>query len=405
MSIPARSNKWGYHETRVPWLDKVEKYSVRDGYVYETNLWTYYTTEQNQYRASSAGDQPTNNAPTLIPGTSTMWRAPSSYGRGVATNEQTMGTWVATGPTVITTWESKIMTDIYWTQQPRMFSVSGPGVIWSSELESQALAQAIGKIKDQKAGLAQNLAEAKKTYNSLMDLGHTLLRSLLAAKRGNLRGAFQVLKGENKSFAKQGVNQYLGNQYGWRPIMNDIYGLNELFRAQLNKALIISAASKSRKETLFIPSTPYFDHAGSGSRQAYCKLYGRLDDTYRHLGDQMGLSNPLSLAWELVPWSFVVDWFIPVGKTLDAFQAPAGVEFLGGFTTQRGEISVTSRALPYGGYEEKSPRLQTYNGFGMERRAYPKGTWPKPGFYTVNPFSGNKHGANAIALLLQKLLR
>lgn len=32
--------------------------------------------------------------------------------------------------------------------------------------------------------------------------------------------------------------------------------------------------------------------------------------------------NPQSIAWELTPWSFVIDWFIPIGNylnNLDAF--------------------------------------------------------------------------------------
>jgi hypothetical protein len=32
---------------------------------------------------------------------------------------------------------------------------------------------------------------------------------------------------------------------------------------------------------------------------------------------QLGLLDPLSVAWELLPWSFVIDWFIPIGAYLD----------------------------------------------------------------------------------------
>jgi hypothetical protein len=31
----------------------------------------------------------------------------------------------------------------------------------------------------------------------------------------------------------------------------------------------------------------------------------------------LGLLDPLSVAWEILPWSFVVDWFYPVGTFLD----------------------------------------------------------------------------------------
>lgn len=40
----------------------------------------------------------------------------------------------------------------------------------------------------------------------------------------------------------------------------------------------------------------------------------------------LGLLNPASLAWELVPLSFVVDWIVPVGPFLEAMTAGVGIE-------------------------------------------------------------------------------
>jgi hypothetical protein len=39
---------------------------------------------------------------------------------------------------------------------------------------------------------------------------------------------------------------------------------------------------------------------------------------------QLGLTRPLSSAWELLPWSFVADWWLSVGTYLDAIQ-PSGI--------------------------------------------------------------------------------
>jgi len=47
-------------------------------------------------------------------------------------------------------------------------------------------------------------------------------------------------------------------------------------------------------------------------------------DTTR-LAHSLGLDNPLLLAWELVPFSFVVDWFVRVGEWIDAICALTGV--------------------------------------------------------------------------------
>lgn len=40
--------------------------------------------------------------------------------------------------------------------------------------------------------------------------------------------------------------------------------------------------------------------------------------------DQCGLINPLSVAWELVPFSFVVDWFLPIGTYINSMSDYAG---------------------------------------------------------------------------------
>lgn len=38
-----------------------------------------------------------------------------------------------------------------------------------------------------------------------------------------------------------------------------------------------------------------------------------------------GLQDPLSVAWELLPYSFVLDWFIPVGNYLQARALPQAI--------------------------------------------------------------------------------
>jgi hypothetical protein len=39
----------------------------------------------------------------------------------------------------------------------------------------------------------------------------------------------------------------------------------------------------------------------------------------------LGLLNPEVVAWELLPWSFVIDWFIPIGDYLQARATLSGV--------------------------------------------------------------------------------
>lgn len=36
----------------------------------------------------------------------------------------------------------------------------------------------------------------------------------------------------------------------------------------------------------------------------------------------LGLNNPVGVVWELVPFSFVIDWFLPIGKLIDTMELP-----------------------------------------------------------------------------------
>jgi hypothetical protein len=40
----------------------------------------------------------------------------------------------------------------------------------------------------------------------------------------------------------------------------------------------------------------------------------------------VGLSDPLSVAWEVVPFSFVLDWFLPIGNYIESFSAERGLK-------------------------------------------------------------------------------
>lgn len=59
----------------------------------------------------------------------------------------------------------------------------------------------------------------------------------------------------------------------------------------------------------------------------------------------LGLLDPLTLAWELIPFSFVVDWFLPVGTYLSQLTALNGLTLMNGFTSYTTDYSVNLSAL------------------------------------------------------------
>jgi len=55
----------------------------------------------------------------------------------------------------------------------------------------------------------------------------------------------------------------------------------------------------------------------------------------------LGITNPLNLAWELIPYSFVVDWFLPVGDYLTGLDTFIGKTFKAGCISYITNIKTT----------------------------------------------------------------
>lgn len=116
----------------------------------------------------------------------------------------------------------------------------------------------------------------------------------------------------------------------------------------------------------------------------------------------VGLMDPLSVAWELVPFSFVLDWFLPIGSWLSArglSQAMTGT-FV---TTKR--IWVQGYA-PYRIVGSSTWGADYYKSYyALDRTISSELDVPLPSIKPLNKALSWKRAANALALLAQPSLR
>lgn len=281
---------------------------------------------------------------------------------------------------------------------------------------SAAQVKALTKIGDAKANIGEDLATYLQTVRMFKSKASLLHEILSNFKKGSL-GKYAKRSARNlaKSGDKKAAKAYLEYVYGWKPLVSDLYGVYEILKQYSNgvRPLIIhghgsqhqsSTTDFGTKVTFSGPITGLLTDEYKGT----CDLYARVDPNYIALRilNQLGLLNPASFAWELTPWSFVVDWFVPIGPLLAAFTAPIGLNFVSGTyaarvsRTVQGQLHVGGKAATAVSFEDR-PCEFTVTDELYDRIAL--STWPFPTPYlNLNPLSGDR-SYKALALAIAKL--
>lgn len=163
---------------------------------------------------------------------------------------------------------------------------------------------------------------------------------------------------------KDAASIHLEVVFGWMPLVQDIHAA---------ATSVIQAAD-----------TYKWIKASAGSTQEFSKLKVSLVETasivaafnLRHsrgaevvvknpnvwLAERAGLLNPASVAWDLVPWSFVVNMFLNTGQLVNSLTDFAGLSILNGYTTQKVRGFATFKVPPKEHDAKNFPgRLMHYN--------------------------------------------
>jgi len=282
------------------------------------------------------------------------------------------------------------------------------------------------KMKDQHVNLVQMYAERKQTADLFADTALKLYRALSNLRKGNIveaakslgvtanRRAFAAVSrnlrnGTGHAKEKQMSTAWLALQYGWKPLLDDCYGAAEqIAQAVTRNQKVRSASQKSITEVAsrenHDATYKYMDHDSCTETVTvkYVCNYS-VPSANIHTLAQLGILNPLTIAWELTPWSFVIDWFLPVGNYLNQIDATAGLQFVSGSLTTSTKRLATGMRV-YDGPEFNGfpfgTVTKTVEDFSVSRQrllSFPV-IAALPDF--KNPFSYG-HLANAMALLSQ----
>lgn len=278
-------------------------------------------------------------------------------------------------------------------------------------LRAEAIVKALNKLRGENAmQLGADLGEVRRTMNMIADPFSRLLRAYRAGRSGRW-GSIPNILGMNKRDVLTGktlANNWLAYQYGWMPLKSTVYSGVEVLREgfgfpSFRRTANVAGTARWKWDQVIPDSADVIRL--SGDFRVTCGLSFTVSDSAIASLDAAGLVNPLSIAWELVPFSFVLDWFIPVGNTLSALSATAGLTFVDGYISESRTCFENVDARPFppidGGTRRTMLELgksQTSSFF--HARSYLSG-FPTPQLYaSSNPLS-TKRVSNALALLRQ----
>lgn len=267
------------------------------------------------------------------------------------------------------------------------------------------------------ASLSVSLAERKQAMSMIATRAGQLagfarkLRKLDFVGAGRELGLTpdQVPKGLRRK-AKAFGNNYLEFHFGWSPLINDIGNAVEVLQGGVPPCRVSGRGRISSKNTVYWNPQP----PGQGSLSGWdwtlhdyiteCKIVAdvSVSDPNLWLANQLGFVNPATVLWELVPFSFVVDWFVNVSNFLSGYTDLLGLSITRASTTfARNGVFTTD----YGTYNTFQKRWITYQkGWKNTEIERSSGIGSGPSLRVRQPWRVSpRRGLAAISLLLQQL--
>lgn len=279
-------------------------------------------------------------------------------------------------------------------------------------LADKALSSALLQLREGTVNLGVALAEAQATGGHLANTVRRIARSVEEFRRRKGKKTWDRVKREGVHSVPQ---SWLELQYGWNPLMNDILGsciaVDEAWnKPQAPNIRVSGFASDTllhRVDPEYAGNDPRFGWNGTEEQIAEVVLYYSLKSYFRQMVSELGLVNPLEIIWERMPYSFVVDWFLPLGDWFAGLSADTGWDFVHGklstYQTLNAQTVNPSAEWRNGsvGIQWRPLRPGIQNGYQFSRSVY--GGSPTPRVVLQNPLKrlGLTRVTSGLALLSQ----
>jgi hypothetical protein len=198
-----------------------------------------------------------------------------------------------------------------------------------AELTAKVLSKTISKVHKQDVHIGNIIAERHQAMGLFEDVVRRVTE-IASGKKRLLKSVGSFVKNPRKI-----ANDFLAFQFGVAPVLADTYAAAQNL-ARYNLGVdepVLSFRSNSKRDFDTVIATVDGPVRINGTATVSIVVRYRVSNDVSRFLSSYGLVNPLEIAWEVLPWSFVIDWLVPVGKYLSDQTATVGLTFETGVKT------------------------------------------------------------------------
>lgn len=189
---------------------------------------------------------------------------------------------------------------------------------WTTNDWNKLINKLYSKVKGSDFNAAVFTSQLGQTLGGITDAALRIAKAWKLARRGKFGSASVALTGKSRGPRGKLASNWLELQYGWLPLLGDVNDAMELIANQRYAPKFPTIRVRSFKANETVTST---NVAWAFSQTLHREQILYTPSEALTFTEILGLNDPYSVVWENLPYSFVLDWFLPIGPWLEAASA------------------------------------------------------------------------------------
>jgi hypothetical protein len=276
-----------------------------------------------------------------------------------------------------------------------------------NRLANVALQRFTAKVKKHNASLGVTLASWRQARDMITSRTHTIADHMTSIQKSVSK---MTARSQRRLGKRDRASDFLEGEFGWRPLITDIQNAFDTLGRERPDSEWNSSSARAFNEI-----TQASDYPASGYR--YQNVFTstlrvnvgarvKVVNQNLWLANQLGLLNLPGVAWDLIPWSFVVNMFTNIGHMVNSITDFVGLELDNVATTRSAWIERTFDNFP-----STKPSAPKYTGHSwgnlrtVSKTRSVGGSIPTPNFMWKCPELNLELAGIAMALVVQKMGR